>query len=242
MKNTLSNLLAGRMPLKNQIISSDKDFTVEVCLNERSKREAYSVRYQAYVQAGLISENEEELLYDAYDTMPNVRIFLVWHCGKPVATVRSCIYSDRYNWMPTEAVLHFQKDLSARLGTGTRLLESNRFAVVPDFQGRQSLFARLLLFRIHGLNAAVHDCKYLITSVQANHQAFYRRFLGLEPVSEQTLKHEWIEAEVSLLFNRVDRCLESILQRGMPDYDQDDIMHFAMCASLPLIDGHCKVA
>lgn len=230
------------MPLKNQIISSDEDFTLEVCLNERSKREAYSVRYQSYVQAGLIGENEEALLYDEYDTMPNVRIFLVWHRGKPVATVRSCIYSDRYDWMPTEAVQHFQDDLNARLGSGTRLLESNRFAVVPEFQGRQSLYARLLLFRAHGLNAAVHNCEYLITSVQANHQAFYRRFLGLEPISEQTLKYEWIDAEVSLLFNRADRCLESILKRGMPDYNQDDVMHFAMCAYLPIIDQERKVA
>ncbi|MCB0587360.1 MAG: GNAT family N-acetyltransferase [Phaeodactylibacter sp.] len=229
-------------PSPDQIVSIHDDFTLEVCLDEKSKRLAFQIRYRAYLEAGMIPENEEGMFYDEDDYQPNSRIFLVWYQDKAVATVRSCVYSDAYGWMPTEGVLHFREELSNKIGTHTRLLESNRFAVDPTFQGRQSLFARFLLFRGHGLNAAVHQCKYIVTSVKANHIAFYQRFLNLEPISPEPHYYEWLEADVSLLMNETDTCLNSILKRGMPGYDQEDIRCFAICAYVPLIDGQAQAA
>ena len=236
MKNSTTIQLA-ETPISDQIISSFNDFTLEVCLDEKSMNRAFHLRYRAYLEVNSIEENEEELLYDEYDFIPNSRVFLVWYQGKAIATVRSCIYSEAYNWTPTEAVNYFGEDINRKLGSETRILESNRFAVDPDFQGRQSLFARFLLFRAHGLNAAVHQCDYIMTSVRANHVAFYQRFLGLEPISTQSSFVEWANAEVSLLANPTDECLSSILKRGMPAYDQEDIMNYAMCAHLPLVDS-----
>ena len=236
MKN-LTAIQIAEAPSPEQIICTTNDFTLEVCLNDASMNKAFQVRYCAYLEVNSIPENEEGLLYDEYDFQANARVFLVWYQGKAVATVRSCIYSDSYTWVPTEAVTYFQEDIHGQLGAETRILESNRFAVDPSFQGRQSLFARFLLFRAHGLNAAVHQCTYIMTSVRAHHAAFYQRFLGLEPISTHTCFVEWADAEVTLLANPTDQCLQSILKRGMPEYDQEDIMNYAMLAHLPLADS-----
>lgn len=231
-----------KMPAEEQIIGTHDDFTLEVCMSNESKNQAFKIRYNAYLKAGMIRENETGLLSDEYDLKPNARTFLVWHKQKPVATVRSCIYSEAYNWLTTEAVRNFHQELNEKLEDGSRLLESNRFAVDPEFQGRKSLFARFLLFQAHGLNAAAHQCEYIITSVVANHAAFYQRFLNLHPISENLRHVDWLGMDVALLINRTEICLESVMKRGMPGYDEEDIAKFAMCALVPLNDSQQKTA
>ncbi len=241
MKQMSSYQVASK-PFDNQVVSTHGDFTLEVCLNQESKQLAFQIRYRAYLHAGMASENEEGMLYDKYDFSPNVRIFLVWNQGKPVATIRSCIYSAAYNWMPTEGINYFEKDLNEKVGEKIPILESNRFAIDPDFQGRHSIFAQFLLFRAHGLNAAFHQCEYIITSVQTNHIAFYKRFLGLHPISDNTRRYDWLDADISLLINRTETCLGAILKRGMPEYNEEDIAQFGELAKLSLIDHQRKVA
>ena len=119
------------------------------------------------------------MLYDDFDFMPNTFVHLVWYEGKPVATVRSCIYSDEYAWERTEGVNYFPKEVEEKLGKNARLLESNRYAVDPEFQGRKSLFAQMLMFRIHALCSAVHGCSHIITSVRRKHVPFYQRFFRI---------------------------------------------------------------
>jgi len=143
----LSNALSSK-PLPHQIIDSVKDYTIEVCLEEDSKILAYQLRYAAYIKEYPQLINHEELLYDEYDEKINNRIHLVWYQDKPVATVRSCIWSDFYNWQDTEATSYFKDEILQTIGK-ENLLESNRYAVHPDFQGRNSLFAQMLCFRIH---------------------------------------------------------------------------------------------
>lgn len=112
----------------------------------------------------------------------------------------------------------------------------------PNFQGRQSLFARFLLFRAHALNAAIHECQYIMTSVRTNHVAFYQRFLGLNPISAQSQHVEWAQADVVLLVNETDKCLGAILKRGMPDYDESDVTNYGICADIPHIPPQSAAA
>ncbi len=229
-------------PFDDQVIYSQNDFILEVCMNQPSKRLAYQIRYRSYLEAGMIAENDDSLLYDKYDALASSRIFLVWYQGTPVATVRSSIYSDHYQWTPTEGVNYFSNDMMESLGAETPVLESSRFAVDPDFQGRQSLFARFLLFRAHGLNASLHKCAYITTAVRSKHLAFYKRFLNLNPISDNTCQIAWVDDEVYLLANRTDECLEAILKRGMPNYDAQDVFHYATCARLPMLGERQIVA
>ena len=219
-------------PFEEQIFCKFKGFTVEVCRRPESLATAFRLRYRAYRNIDAIPENEEALLYDDHDFLPHVRIHLVWYEGKAVATVRSCIWSDQYDWVPTEAFNYFSADIEQKLGTKTHLLESNRYAVDPDFQGRQSLFAQILMFRIHALNAAIHKCEYIITSVRQNHVSFYRRFLGMNVISTAPCLISWVEIEGALLAGTYEDCLQTALKRGLPPVQPEDIELYAICAGL----------
>lgn len=242
MQNANSCISIAQGPRADQVIGVFNDFVLEVCTSTASLKAAFLLRYRAYLAVDAIGENEDGFLFDHYDSLPNARVFLVWYQGKAVATVRSCVYSERYNWIATEAVEYFRRDVFTQLGEGRRILESNRFAVDPDFQGRQSLTARLLLFRAHGLNASVHQCEYIMTSVRDNHIAFYQRFLGLNPISSEACYVEWADANVSLLANNAEDCLTAILKRGMTDYDQNDVRQYALRANLPFYDSQIQAA
>lgn len=228
-------------PFIDQIFCTHNDFTVEVCQRPESLATAFRLRYRAYLGVKAIDENPEEMLYDDFDFLPNARIHLVWYQGKPVATVRACIWSDQYDWTPTEGLNYFSRDIDANIGLRTRLLESNRYAVDPDFQGRQSLFAQILMFRIHALSTTVHQCTHLITAVRENHIPFYRRFLGMEVISEQSYFVGWADAHVSLLAVERSQALTIALKRGLPEVNPEDIVNYAVCADLP-IPAHYSAA
>lgn len=228
----LSSIQIANKPLAQQILFTEKEYTVEICRDQTSLNTAFRLRYRAYLGVKAISENEEELLYDEYDWHPNAFIHLVWYQGKPVATVRSCIYAERYGWEATEGINYFPEDVTNKLGSHTHCLESNRYAVDPDFQGRQSLFAQLLLFRAHALNAFSHGCTQIITAVRANHIPFYQRFLGMEQISTSERFIPWADAQVVLLATPTEKCLAMAVKRGMPDIDQLAIQHYAACAGI----------
>lgn len=219
-------------PTPNQVLGVFNEYTLEVCMSDTSKRIASEIRYKAYREVGAIPENEEGLLYDEQDFQANTRVFLVWFQGKPVATIRNCMYAAAYDWIPIESMHYFQQDFYAKLGSKTPVLESGRFAVDPDFQGRQSFFACLLLFYAHGLNATAHQCKYIVSLVRANHLPFYKRFLAMDPISAQPRYVNWADTEASLLANRFEAGLEAILKKGMPAYSQDDVDRFVIIAQL----------
>ncbi|MCB0628703.1 MAG: GNAT family N-acyltransferase [Saprospiraceae bacterium] len=225
-------LPTGRGP--KQIVLSSNGFTVEVCRHQESFYNAFHLRYQAYLQAGSIPPNPQELLSDDFDPSPHTWTHLVWHEGQPVATIRSCIYSDVYEWQTTEARSYFAEDIERSLGTNVGFLESNRFAVSPHFQGRKSMFAQLLLFQMHALNSALHGVSHILTSVRDHHVPFYRRFLGMEEISTTRQFIPWVDAEVALMATTRDRCFEVAIQKGMPDYSDEDLRRYMYCAGIAL--------
>ena len=217
----------ANLPLHKEFILFRKnEFELLLANNEKLKKDAFSIRYKAYLNAKIIEPSKDKLLTDRYDSTKTSYTFLVKYEGKPVATARSCVYAEEYHWQKTEAISYFEKELYDKLGPKTPLLESNRFAVDPAFQGRNSLMARLLLFRAHGLNAGAHGCKYIITSVQSNHVPFYRRYLNLVPISNNEKQIHWCDARVSLLMNTTDNCFGTVLKKGMPEYTNRDIELF----------------
>ena len=232
---TLTPIQLTDRPTAEQVIFTTDDYTVELCRSRACLNTAFRLRYRAYLGVEAIEANEEELLYDDYDFDPNCFVHLVWYQGKPVATVRGCIYADRYDWHPTEAITYFPQDVEEQLGRRARLLESNRYAVDPDFQGRKSLFAQMLMFRAHALNAYTHGCTYIITAVRANHLPFYRRFLGMERISTGTNFVSWADADVVLLATTTDDCLAMAIRRGMPDIDADAVQRYADCAGISIV-------
>lgn len=237
-----NNVLLTTAPSENQIIFTVEDYTVEVCRTKASMNTAFRLRYRAYLGVEAITENTEELLFDDYDYDPNTFIHLVWYQGKPVATVRGCIYAQHYDWVKTEGIKYFPTDVANQLGEQTHILESNRYAVDPEFQGRKSLFAQMLMFRAHALNARAHNCTQIITAVRSKHTLFYRRFLGMEKVSTKSKFIPWANAYVELLSTTTENCLHIAIKRGMPDIDPAGVCHYAKCAGIKRIKSASCIA
>ncbi len=177
MRREESNLMEG-------FLFSESGFTAQLCRTEASKKIAYQLRYRAYRSVDGIPQNDLETAIDDYDAQPNARTHLLWYEGKPVASVRSLIWSDRYDWQSTTSLDTYRPAIDAKLGLNKRLLESNRYVVDPDFKGRKSLTAQYLLFRIQAVSCLFDHCEYVITAVREKHIAIYQRLMDFYPISD----------------------------------------------------------
>ena len=164
----------------------ESGFCAQLCNTEESLRLAYQLRYRAYRSVDGIPENREGVAVDDYDAQPNARTHLIWYEGQPVASVRSLIWSARYDWQSTTCVDAYRPAIQANLGLDRPILESNRYVVDPEFKGRKSLTAQYLLFRIQTISCLYDRCQYVITAVRSNHISFYERLMGFYPVSDST--------------------------------------------------------
>ncbi len=227
--NKTATFQSVQQPVPEQIIGEHNGFTTELCLSPASLQTAFRLRYRAYLAAGAVIENEDNIISDQFDWQPNSFVHLIWYKGQSIATIRSCVYSDEYDWTQVEAIKDFPKAIESHIGSGCRLIESNRFAVEPSFQGRQSLFAQMLLFRVHAINSAVHNCDHIITSVRLKHIPFYQRFLGMEQISESTKYISWLGDSVALMACRRADSLSVALKKGLPAVSQEHIDCYAKC-------------
>lgn len=233
MQQVLSDTITA-FPFTHQVIFEINGFTAELCRNRESLENAFRLRYRSYRNAEIIGDLSEGMLYDKEDFMPHTFVHLIWHENKPVGTVRSSIYSDDYDWTTVQSVKYFPEKIKEKPGESTRFLESNRYAVDPDFQGRKSLFAQMLMFRVHALTSAVHNINEIVTIVQANHVPFYQKFLGFELYSENPyLAREWSNMELHLLGIGRDECMKMAVKRGMPVVNKDDMMRYVSCLHIP---------
>lgn len=186
------------LPIPHQILFEVDGFVAEMCIEKESLETAYHLRYQAYLDAEAIPPNPEQQCTDPFDAQKNARTFLIWHEGKPVASVRSLTWSADYDWAPTPSINYFKKEVDQYIGLGYPILESNRFVTEPDFTGRKSLTAQMLLFRIQTLGALVDQCAYVITAVRPRHAKFYERFMNFKAISA-AIKVPEVSFDIQLL-------------------------------------------
>lgn len=172
--------------LMDGFLFEESGFTAQLCNTPESLRRAYELRYRAYRSVDGIAENPEGIAVDAYDRQSNARTHLIWHEGRPVASVRSLIWSAAHNWQSTTSLDAYQAAVRKEFPIDTPLLESNRYVVDPEFKGRKSLTAQYLLFRIQTLSCLYDRCHFVITAVRTNHISFYERLMGFYPISEPT--------------------------------------------------------
>ena len=179
-------MMTSNPALLDGFIFEESGFTAQLCTTEESLQTAYQLRYKAYRSVDGIPENDAGIAIDEYDAQPNARTHLIWYEGKPVGSVRSLIWSERYDWQNTTCVDAYRSAVDRELGLNTPILESNRYVVDPEFNGRKSLVAQYLLFRIQTISCLYDRCHYVITAVRTKHIPFYKRLMGFYPISEPT--------------------------------------------------------
>lgn len=215
-------------PFKDEFIFACNGFTAQLCCSEESKRLAYQLRYESYLCTQLIEPNELGYLSDPYDEQINTRSHLIWFEGKPVASVRSLIWSPKYDWTKIENMEPFKAEIDQHIGLKENILESSRYAIAPDFRnnGRKSLFAQLLMFRIQDLSSGFDDCPHIITAVKARHVPFYERMLGFKRITGYT-RYDWVDVDFALLITSQEASRDIVVKKGMPACTAEDRKRYA---------------
>ncbi len=227
MQKILKPQLAEQ-PLAHQVLFEANGFTAEMCIERESLEIAYNLRYRAYRSVDAIPFNAEEMFTDKYDQQENVRTYLIWYEGQPVASVRSLTWSAKYKWAKTDSIVFFEKDIDRELGLQTSVLESNRYVVDPEFNGRKSLMAQMLLFRIQALGSLVDNCDYVIAAVRPRHASFYKRFMNFNPISEP-ISVAKVSFSIQLLATPVTSREKLAQSNAMAAFEEADIERYINC-------------
>ena len=206
-------------------------FTAQLCMTPDDLEIAYSLRHFAYENSGAKFNKGNQFLIDEFDNHPSARTHLVWHEGKPVASVRGSIWSSKYDWKENMSVNDFPKALDRHFGLDQNFLESSRYVTHPDLQGRKSLTAQLMMFRIHALGSLVDECEHLVTIVRPKHGPFYKRMMGFDAITEPVVNKRVNFSTVLLAATR-SVALEMAVKWGMPMYTDEEVERYASWAQL----------
>ena len=209
-----------------EVIFKLDGFTAQFCKSPESKNIAYELRYNAYTHYQDIHNNDEGFLTDKYDLQKNSRTFLLWFDNSPIATVRSSVWSAQYNWNKTEGINTFQQDIQRTIGLQNTIIESGRFAILPNLGRSLSTKAQLILFRIQDLNSKYENSNHIITIVRNKHIPFYERMLGFKKISNDKF-YQWLNDNVVLLYTTAAKSREIILEKGMQQLSSRELKQFS---------------
>lgn len=221
MKRTLQ-------PQTQQVLFETNGYLAEMCIGQESLEIAYHLRYRAYLHADAIEPNAHELCTDPFDEQENSRTFLIWYEGQPVASVRSLTWSADFQWQSTPSLEYFKEEVTEHLGINIPLLESNRYVVDPDFNGRKSLTAQMLLFRIQTLGSLADQCDYVITAVRPRHVRFYERFMNFYPISGVKSASE-VKFPIQLLATPVSSREKLVQNSSLAAFEPEDLDRYKRC-------------
>jgi hypothetical protein len=141
----------------------------------------YAMRYKAYRHGDLIPPSEAGQVTDQYDDAPNAWIFGVYVDGELCASFRIQVLTSE--WRPSFSTEFFGDILHPRLDRGEVFVDPARFAADPEkaqrFPELPYLTVRLGYLACDHFNAGTG-----LALVRPDHQAFYRRVLLSETISE----------------------------------------------------------
>ncbi|MEO0899229.1 MAG: hypothetical protein AAFY71_22650 [Bacteroidota bacterium] len=167
------------------VLHQEGEFSLHLCLEQEARKEAFAIRYKAYLSGGTIPENEEELFYDPYDNQANTRIFLVRKAGITIGTVRTMEWSSVYDWIPTSMINDHYHDLMKTMGAKTPLMETGRLAFNKHLRMKDRLKVRAFLIKAAQLRSCLHDIRAVFIGVEPQFVPFYRKAWNFEVVNSK---------------------------------------------------------
>lgn len=145
-------------------------------------REAvYKLRYKAYLREGAIEANPSEAFSDALDGLANALIFGVYVDGELASSIRLHIASRSQPDLPAMNV--FADLLEPEIAAGKVIVDPTRF-VADRAASRQHPELCYVTTRLAWLASEYYAANYLLATVRAEHQAFYRRTFGHKVICE----------------------------------------------------------
>ncbi len=196
-------------------------YRAALALGERTRADAYSLRYASYLDSGFIERRPEATFHDGYDALADAQTIVVYEEGRAVASVRVCFLADHDKRSPAHQAFPDEVDrILAETSCGrtsTKAAEITRLVRSPNSANNQGLV--FLLYRLAGRLVLARDVQVILSSVRRNHAPFYRR-LGFAAVTGER-PYPGLNCPMSLL-----RCARSDYDRvraGFPIMDPDAV-------------------
>lgn len=141
----------------------------------------YRMRYKAYLHGDLISPLEARRVTDDYDDAPNAWIFGVYVDGELCSSIRLHVLTSE--WRTSFSTEFFGDVLQPRLDRGEVFVDPARFSADPEKAQRYPELPYLTV-RLGYLACDHFNADTGLALVRPDHQAFYRRVLLSETITE----------------------------------------------------------
>lgn len=146
----------------------------------------YRLRYEAYRREQFVAPNDQQIVRDEFDDLPNVNCFGIYIDNRLVSSVRVHKLTKEYRESPSHSV--FGDILDPILDTGVTVLDPGRFTT--DYEASLAFPALpFLTLRLPVIAIWHYRAKYCLSSVRPEHGAFYRRVFRSERISDERYYH-----------------------------------------------------
>ena len=190
---------------------------IQLITDRHQRREAFALRYRAYLHEGAIEGNDWGWFSDTYDMLRTSVLFGAFdEEGRIVGVLRFAVQPPR-----SAGIVGFRSgpefeifpETLAELGSDDRAIVSgSRFAIEPNHPRRSEIALLLVFALVHagrGVNAQLG-----IATARGSHLKFYERFLHMKPVCEPR-RMPGLLYDYNLLAVNIDESYDSILS-GFP--------------------------
>ena len=162
------------------LISATNDIA---CVGEAAAGEEaiYKLRYRSYLRSHLVEENDEQMIYDEYEDLPNSYRYAVLVDGELAATLRFHHVCAATPWSP--AMTSFKEVLGPRVASGESFIDASRFAVSPEWTGSNSPMPAITI-RLSFMACEHFKTPYAINMVRSDHAIYYRRMFGFRQIGQ----------------------------------------------------------
>lgn len=187
-------MIMARRPFPYQLLFEQDGYTVELCIEASSLRTAYQIRYHAYRHAERIPASSEAHVRDAFDDQAHAQTYLIWHRETAIASMRVCIWSPRYRWLPLESISLFQSEIQNQIGLYQIIVESQHQVIRPEIVKQMAMKVQMLMIRILLIIAKSESSQHILSWVPHSEGAFNEHMLDFKPISKPEYLFGWKEA------------------------------------------------
>ena len=168
-------------PFSRTVVSIMDRVEYRLCESGEDLEAIYRLRYDSYLQAGMLKANALRMVTDRFDDLPNSFRFAVFFEGHLVSTLRLHYVSAKYPLSPSTEV--FSDVLAPRLAAGETFVDPSRFAADSEWAASLRVLPYVTL-RLAMVASRFFQPDACLTAIKEEHAGFYKRVFDAEAVVE----------------------------------------------------------
>jgi hypothetical protein len=169
----------------------------------------FRLRYEAYLREAAISPNPAGTFTDAYDDLPNVRIFGLYLDGELASSIRIHVTSPEHADFPSYHV--FEDLLDPELHASRVIVDPTRFVTNKTLSQLNPGLPYATL-RLCWLASEHFRAEHFLVAIRTEHQAFYRRTFRHRLICDAR-PYPLLAKPISLMTVNVAQVAEQVYQR-----------------------------